>query len=321
MAHTWTWEKLVRNAQRLNPKSRGYNYPSTPKFEIMNFTSGPNRGQRCIVPYMGTKSVLISLRAWGVTQASLHNITMLFSDVDIQTEDPHSPNYFQIEYDEKMYWIQKLSRLKNPLTSRCTCFTGDTKVLLADGTTKTFKELEGQEFDVVCMNPYTKEFTTSHAGNCNIKKHRQRIIALHLNNGGVIKCTPDHKFYTEDKQQEYAENLLNKKLLTKEPKDVFVVNIEDAGVEDVYCLTVPEFSNFAISVNEYVVLVGNCADFFYTWAYYNAKSGRCLYGPLPKTYVRKTQTRPPRNPLHVPGVCKHIFNAWAILRNSGLTVD
>lgn len=184
MAHTWTWEKLVRNAQRLNPKSRGYNYPSTPKFEIMNFTSGPNRGQRCIVPYIGTKSVLISLRAWGVTQASLHNITMLFSDVDIQTEDPHSHNYFQIEYDGKMYWIQKLSRLKNPLTSRCTC-----------------------------------------------------------------------------------------------------------------------------------------ADFFYTWSYYNAKSGRCLYGPLPKPYIRKTQTRPPRNPLHVPGVCKHIFNAWAILRNSGLTVD
>ena len=171
------------------------------------------------------------------------------------------------------------------------------------------------------MNPYTKEFTTSHGGNCNIKKHKQRIVALHLNNGGVIKCTPDHKFYTENVQQEFAENLLGKKLLTNGLKDVYVVSVEDAGAEDVYCLTVPEFSNFAINVNEDVLFVANCADYFYTWAYYNAKSGRCLYGPLPKTYIRKTQTRPPRNPLHVPGVCKHIFNAWAILRNSGLTVD
>ena len=99
MAHTWTWDKLARNAHRLNPKSRGSNYPYVPKFEISNFTSGPNRGQKCIVPMVGTKSVLISLRAWGVTQASLHNITMLFSGVDIKTEDPHNRNYFQIQID------------------------------------------------------------------------------------------------------------------------------------------------------------------------------------------------------------------------------
>ena len=111
MAHRWTWQKLAQNSDRLNPKSRGRNYPYVPKWEIQNFTSGINKGQRVIVPFMGTKSVLISMRAWGVTQASLHKVTLLFSGVDIRTEDPQSRNYFQIQYEDKMYWIQKLDRL------------------------------------------------------------------------------------------------------------------------------------------------------------------------------------------------------------------
>lgn len=183
MGHNYTWQKLAQNAYRLNPKSRGHNYPYTPKFEIGQYTSGPNRGQKVIVPFVGTKSVLISLRAWGVTQASLHNITMLFSDVDIRTEDPQSSNFFQIEYEGQMYWIQKLDKLRHPLTSRCTC-----------------------------------------------------------------------------------------------------------------------------------------ADFFYTFSFYNYNVAHCLYGPAPKPYIKKTN-RPPRNPQHVPGICKHLYNAWAILRNSGLTIN
>lgn len=121
MAHTYTWTKLAQNAYRLNPKSRGPKYPYVPKWEIQGFTSGMNKGQKVIVPYVGTKSVLISLKAWGVTQASLHNVTLLFSDVDILTENPNNMNYFQIEYDNIMYWIKKLDRNRNPLTARCTC--------------------------------------------------------------------------------------------------------------------------------------------------------------------------------------------------------
>ena len=183
MAHKYTWDKLVKNAYRLNPKSRGHRYPYTPKFEISAYTSGPNRGQKVIVPFVGTKSVLISLRAWGVTQASLHNVTMLFSEVDIQKQDPHSTNYFQIQYEDEMYWIRKLDKFKNPLTARCTC-----------------------------------------------------------------------------------------------------------------------------------------ADFFFTFAWYNYHNAHCLYGPAPRPYQKKTN-RPERNKLHIPGVCKHIYNAWEILRNSGLTLN
>ena len=196
MAHTWTWDKLVRNSERLNPKSRGRNYPYTPKFEISNFTSGPNRGQKTIVPFVGTKTCLVSLRAWGVTQASLHNITLSFSDVDIQLENPNNEReYFQIEYNGTMYWIHKFDRLKNPMANRCTCFTGDTKILLADGTYKTFYELEGQEgFDIVSYNEKEDKFEIVKAFNCSKRKDNAQILEVTLDNGEVIKCTPDHRF-------------------------------------------------------------------------------------------------------------------------------
>lgn len=183
MGHHYTWDKLVKNAYRLNPRSRGQNYPYTPKWEYQTYTSGEDRGQKVIVPFKGTNSVLISLRAWGVTQASLHNVTLYFQDVDIQTEDPNSTDYFQIQYKGVMYWVHKLDKFRNPLTSRCTC-----------------------------------------------------------------------------------------------------------------------------------------KDEFFTWAYYKYNA-KCLYGPKPRPYIRKTTWMPPRNAHGLIGCCKHVHNAWAILRNSGLTMN
>ena len=183
MSHTWTWDKLVKNAYRMNPKSRGINYPYTPKFEICEFTSGNNRGKNVVVPYMGTHSFLISLRAWGVTQSSLHKVTLLFHDVDIVKENPNSTDYFMCQYDGVTYWVHKLDKYRNPLTSRC-----------------------------------------------------------------------------------------------------------------------------------------SCADEFFTWALWKFNNG-CLYGSKPRPYQRKTTTYPERNPKHIVGCCKHVYNAWSILRNSGMTMN
>ena len=321
MAHKYTWDKLVKNAYRLNPKSRGHRYPYTPKFEVSAYTSGPNRGQKVIVPFVGTKSVLISLRAWGVTQASLHNVTMLFSEVDIQKQDPHSTNYFQIQYEGEMYWIRKLDKFKNPLTARCTCFTGDTKVLLADGTSKTFKELEKEEeFELFSYDYINNKIVVSKAGNSRLIKQNAPIIELIFNDNSKLKCTPDHKTYLKNGQLEFACNLLNKTVLTKSGKDLIVTDIKEVENEDVYCLTNPEFGNFCVQVGEDGVVEANCADFFFTFAWYNYHNAHCLYGPAPRPYQKKTN-RPPRNPQGIPGVCKHIYNAWEILRNSGLTIN
>ena len=173
MAHTWTWDKLDKNATRLNPRTRGNNYPYTPKFERL-----------LILPFVGTRSCLVKLQAWGVTQSSLHQVTLLFSDCDILTgeQDVSLWDYFKIEYQNQIYYVKKFDKYRNPLTSRCTC-----------------------------------------------------------------------------------------------------------------------------------------KDYFFTWAWYNYYNGHCLYGPAPKPYQRKTTWMPPRNPLHLPGSCKHIHNAWAYMKREGLT--
>ena len=50
-----------------------------------------------------------------------------------------------------------------------------------------------------------------------------------------------------------------------------------------------------------------CMNYVYTWAFPNAKKG-VHYGPLPVIEPPKG-VRPPRNPQHLPGMCKHIAAA------------
>lgn len=176
MAHHYTWDKLVKNSSRLNPKVRGVNYPYTPNFETI-----------MIIPYMGTKSCLVKLQAWGVTQSrNLHQVTLLFNDCEILTGEQEVSlwQYFKVEYQGQTYYVKKFDKLRNPLTHRCTC-----------------------------------------------------------------------------------------------------------------------------------------ADFFYSWSHGNYYNGKCLYGPPPKPYRRKTNWMPPRNPGSIIGVCKHIYNAWDYLKRQGLTLN
>jgi hypothetical protein len=61
-----------------------------------------------------------------------------------------------------------------------------------------------------------------------------------------------------------------------------------------------------------------CHDFYFTWGWWDYAIG-CLAGPRPKPYRRKTSTYPERNPQHIPGLCKHIFNAASLMVSSNCT--
>lgn len=50
----------------------------------------------------------------------------------------------------------------------------------------------------------------------------------------------------------------------------------------------------------------NCENYIYTYAYSNAAVGS-HYGPLPQFVVKGTGR--PKNPQHIPGMCKHLMNA------------
>lgn len=312
----YTWNKLASNATILNPSSRGINYPYVPKWDT-----------ELILPYIGTKSVLVKLKAWGKTQQNIHNVTLLFGDCEILEGDHPELSlyeYFRIDYQGKIYYIKKFNRLKNPLTNRCSCFTSDTKIILSDGTTKTFAQLTEEScdtFNILCYDYKTDKQIISQAGNCGIKQYNTDVIQLNLNNGYIIKCTPDHLFMDKYGNWIQAKDLKNV-LLKSFGNSIYVNSIEYIGMQDVYCLTVPDYQNFYVYSGENSGIVAhNCQDYFYTWAWYNAKNGSCLYGPLPRPYQRKTKTRPQRNQRGLPGICKHIYHAWDYLKHEGLTIN
>lgn len=56
-----------------------------------------------------------------------------------------------------------------------------------------------------------------------------------------------------------------------------------------------------------------CLDFYYRFA--NQDAGQdALHGALPLPYHKKTNNRPPVNPLNVPGICKHLIKVANTLR-------
>jgi hypothetical protein len=55
-----------------------------------------------------------------------------------------------------------------------------------------------------------------------------------------------------------------------------------------------------------------CQDFYWRFAPWNDENG-CLHGAPPEPYEKKTD-RKPVNPDHIPGLCKHLLNAVAVLQ-------
>lgn len=63
----------------------------------------------------------------------------------------------------------------------------------------------------------------------------------------------------------------------------------------------------------------NCLDFYHRFATWNFNDDS-LYGPKPPPYPRKTNTRPPVNPMKVPGICKHLLKLIKTLRSLNIVV-
>lgn len=64
----------------------------------------------------------------------------------------------------------------------------------------------------------------------------------------------------------------------------------------------------------------SCKDFYFCFSLWDYQT-RCIVGPKPKKYTRKTPAppvgRPYRNPKKFPGLCKHVFNALEYLKSKG----
>ena len=91
------------------------------------------------------------------------------------------------------------------------CFSGDTKVALADGRSISFGELVKENSSRKQNYCYTVkdsgEIGIAPIKNPRITKRNQKVIKVILDNNEEIICTPDHKFMLRDGTYSEAKNL------------------------------------------------------------------------------------------------------------------
>tara|TARA_Y100000034_G_scaffold137002_1_gene218240 strand:+ start:775 stop:2727 length:1953 start_codon:yes stop_codon:yes gene_type:complete len=91
------------------------------------------------------------------------------------------------------------------------CFTGDTKVSLCNGDSKSLKELANanKDIEVWAFDNKTKKIIAAKAISKLTKKDAQ-LIRITLDNDEEIICTPDHEFLLRDGTYKQAQKLSNK---------------------------------------------------------------------------------------------------------------
>jgi len=132
------------------------------------------------------------------------------------------------------------------------CFSGDTKVLLTDGTTPTIESLIGTN-GLIQTSKGSQQYR-----NARLIKNNQRTIVLKFSDNSKVECTPDHMFHLKNGKTIRADKLKQSDdLLTSNNKNINFIDIVEVRNNDVYCLTVPATGNFALANG---LIVSNCAD-------------------------------------------------------------
>ena len=91
---------------------------------------------------------------------------------------------------------------------RCSCFTGDTRVQLANGTTLTLKDLENMtDFKVLAYNTETGNYEYVRALNCTKRQENAKIMKVTLADGTSIRVTPSHRFLNSNCEWKQAQDL------------------------------------------------------------------------------------------------------------------
>ena len=148
------------------------------------------------------------------------------------------------------------------------CFTGDTKIPLLDGTQRTLRDLKEADQEILV---YSIDLETNKVvpGKARALKTRSdaALIRVTVSGEDEIRCTPDHQFLLVDGSYKPASELtVNQRLMpfyglstTREGYQTVtnkVPSIEALDAkEDVYCLQVEEYHNFALAAG---IFVHNC---------------------------------------------------------------
>ena len=155
-------------------------------------------------------------------------------------------------------------KLKNPnglILGTPGCFTGETKLLLPDGRKVSFLELfaEKEEVFVNSFDFQKQELVKARGYDVRCTKEVTELVEVELENGEIVRCTPDHWFLTQSAGYVEACNLkVGAKFIPEhEVKAVRFLSLEEAV--PVYDISVEGYQNFLLSCG---VIVHNSGKSF-----------------------------------------------------------
>ncbi|HEV8574038.1 MAG TPA: RtcB family protein, partial [Dehalococcoidia bacterium] len=143
------------------------------------------------------------------------------------------------------------------------CFTADTLVPLVDGNSYPIGELAAREEEILVYAITVEHKVVVARATARKTRCAASLVRVTLDNGREIGCTPDHEFMLRDGSYRPVQALMPGTLLmpfqaalTTEGCVAVELPVEVLDmVADVYCLTVPEYGNFALDAG---VFVHNC---------------------------------------------------------------
>lgn len=118
------------------------------------------------------------------------------------------------------------------------CFTGDTKVSLLDGRELSFIELEKEygtdKYFWVYSCDKDSNIVPGLAHNVHKTKVAKKLCVVTLDNGEIIKCTPDHLFLTRSGEYKRADSLQENDSLMPLYREYKRMGKFDSGTPDNY---------------------------------------------------------------------------------------
>jgi len=151
------------------------------------------------------------------------------------------------------------------------CFTGDTLIAVADGRNAvSIHDLAEQSAGSVPFLVYSarlnrrgdkvNSWVTEIKSAVAKKTGTKPVVLVTLSNGSSFRCTDDHLLATPAGTYVMAKDALGAVLVsyTDNSSDITVVSIEDAGIEDIFDLTVEDNHNFYIITSTEDASYNNC---------------------------------------------------------------
>lgn len=98
------------------------------------------------------------------------------------------------------------------------CLTGDSKIMTSNGEItikEIFENFNNEKYEVLTYNENTKQLEYNEVGDALLTKRNANIIELELEDGELLRLTPEHKVFTENRGWIEAAQLTGDDILLK----------------------------------------------------------------------------------------------------------